>query len=57
METINLEGDAVAYILGRDGCTKRRLENCTQCRVEVGHDKVDMYGTSEEIDLCKICIG
>ena len=36
--------------------TKRRLENATGCRVEVNTDNVEIHGTDEQRDLCKLCI-
>jgi len=45
---MKLEGEAVAYVLGRDGTTKRRLEKCSGCELEVGDDKITVYGSPEE---------
>ena len=53
---MELEGPAVAYILGRDGQTKRRLESATECRVEVNTDNVEIHGSDEQRDLCKLCV-
>ena len=55
-DVIELEGPAVAYILGRDGQTKRRLENATECRVEVNTDNVEIHGSDAQRDLCKLCV-
>lgn len=53
---MNLQGDEVAYLLGRDGSTKRRLEGSSGCRVEVDKDQVEFTGTKDERELCKLCI-
>ena len=55
-EVLNLEGDAVAYILGREGSTKRRLQNTTGCRLEIGTDTVEIVGTDEQRALANLCI-
>jgi len=48
---MQLEGEAVAYVLGRDGTTKRRLEKCSGCQLEVGSDTISVYGTPAERKL------
>lgn len=48
---MQLEGEAVAYVLGRDGTTKRRLEKCSGCQLEVGSDTISVYGTPDERKL------
>jgi len=48
---MKLEGEAVAYVLGRDGTTKRRLEKCSGCQLEVGEDTISIYGTPAERKL------
>lgn len=50
-EVMQLEGEAVAYVLGRDGTTKRRLEKCSGCQLEVGSDTITVYGSATERKL------
>jgi len=53
---MHLEGDAVAYLLGRDGSTKRRLERCSECQIEVSHDTVELFGAEPRRKLCRLLI-
>lgn len=48
---MQLAGEAVAYVLGRDGTTKRRLEKCSGCQLEVGDDTIAVYGSATERKL------
>lgn len=53
---MKLHGEAVAYLLGSAGSTKRRLENFTGCVLEVRGGNVELEGTKEQRNLARLCI-
>jgi len=55
-EFIDLDNTSTAYLLGRQGVTKTRLADFTGCQLEIGHSKVELIGTPEEIDLARLCV-
>ncbi|KAJ1471244.1 hypothetical protein T484DRAFT_1844927 [Baffinella frigidus] len=61
MEQMDLEGGAVAYLLGRQGATKQRLANFSGARLEIdphaeGGGKVTIIGGDDERRLARMCI-
>ena len=43
-DILNLHGDDVAYLLGKDGCNRRRLEKSSGCKVDVDKEFVEFTG-------------
>ena len=61
-EFMNLESQAIAYLLGRNGATKQRLANFSGCRLEIDPNKdgdtgkIEIIGTVDERKLARLCI-
>lgn len=55
-ETICLEPDEVAYILGANGSTKDRLSRFTECKLDVNEKEVILTGTLESREMARLAI-
>jgi hypothetical protein len=61
-ETMSLESQCIAYLLGRNGATKQRLAKFSGCRLEIDPSrddntgKIEIIGTSPERKLARLCI-
>ena len=57
-ETIELDRGSVAYLIGRNGATKLRLQNFSGCEIAVndGADAITIRGDDKQKERARLCI-
>ena len=56
VERINLSDQDVAYLVGRNGATRQRLEAFSGCRLNIDRDCAEVEGSPESRELAKLAI-
>jgi len=56
IERMKLEDQDVAYLVGRGGATRMRLEKFSGARLNIDKDCAEVEGTTEQRDLAKLAI-